>query len=278
MQIDTFRGKGIWGYLDVDITFDRYTNFLIGLNGAGKSTVLELIEGMLLPSYAVLTRVRFDEIKLTGILGRKKFRIQAQQRDGVLDFATGYGTAEPVTSRDRFHMFPPTAVVSYPQERSRFTKSFEALPFMNKVSSLGRDSLNELMRLLDTAYPERKGSFFKYINKFREDHDRRLSWLPDTSCSSDKPVVLPDGLSCGERRLLEILGTVMLLPESKPGVVLIDDPELHLHLAWQEILVDTLREIRPKAQFIFATHAPSIVARNNNMDHCINITKARRSE
>jgi predicted ATPase len=134
------------------------------------------------------------------------------------------------------------------------------------------------MRLLNTAYPKRKGSFFKCINKFREDHDRRLSWLPDTSCSSDKPVVLPDGLSCGERRLLEILGTVMMLPESKPGVVLIDDPELHLHLAWQEILVDTLREIRPKAQFIFATHAPSIVARNNYMDHCINITKARRSE
>lgn len=277
MRIDTFRGKGIWGYLDVDITFDRYTSFLIGLNGAGKSTVLELIEGMLLPSYAILTKVRFDEIELTGTLGRKKFRIQAKQRDGVLDFATSYGTAGPVTSGDRFRMFPKTAAVSYPQERSKFTKSFEALPFMNKVSSLGRDSLNELMHLLDTTYPERKDSFFKCINKFREDHDRRLSWLPDT-CSSGEPVVLPDDLSSGERRLFEILGTVILLPESKPGIVLIDDPELHLHLAWQEILVDTLREIRPKAQFVFATHAPAIVARNNNMDRCINITKARRSE
>ena len=45
-----------------------------------------------------------------------------------------------------------------------------------------------------------------------------------------------------------------------PGVVLIDELDLHLHPAWQRRVVDDLRRTFPKLQFIVTTHSPQIVA------------------
>lgn len=48
-------------------------------------------------------------------------------------------------------------------------------------------------------------------------------------------------------------------PAETPGVVLIDEPELHLHPQWQWTLLDRLQTAFPKVQFIVATHSPTIV-------------------
>ena len=44
------------------------------------------------------------------------------------------------------------------------------------------------------------------------------------------------------------------------GVVLIDEIDLHLHPAWQRHIVEALKNIFPKVQFIATTHAPSVIA------------------
>ncbi|MGA0558317.1 AAA family ATPase [Larkinella sp. VNQ87] len=75
---------------------------------------------------------------------------------------------------------------------------------------------------------------------------------------SDKSLTLFD-LSSGEKQLLIILGECML-QESKPHVYIADEPELSLHIEWQERLVKSLIEINPNSQIIFATHSPDIVS------------------
>lgn len=45
-----------------------------------------------------------------------------------------------------------------------------------------------------------------------------------------------------------------------PGIVLIDEIELHLHPAWQQIILPTLQKIFPKIQFIVTTHSPQVVS------------------
>ena len=45
-----------------------------------------------------------------------------------------------------------------------------------------------------------------------------------------------------------------------PGVVLIDELDMHLHPAWQKKIVSDLCTIFPKVQFVCTTHAPSILA------------------
>ena len=44
-----------------------------------------------------------------------------------------------------------------------------------------------------------------------------------------------------------------------PGVVLIDEIDMHLHPAWQRRILSDLRKIFPELQFIVTTHAPSVL-------------------
>ena len=45
-----------------------------------------------------------------------------------------------------------------------------------------------------------------------------------------------------------------------PGIVLIDEIDMHLHPRWQWRIVDALKETFPNVQFILATHAPIIIS------------------
>lgn len=65
-------------------------------------------------------------------------------------------------------------------------------------------------------------------------------------------------LSSGEKQLMIFLSET-LLQEQSPYIFLADEPELSLHVEWQEELVPNLLRINPNAQVIFATHSPDIV-------------------
>lgn len=67
-----------------------------------------------------------------------------------------------------------------------------------------------------------------------------------------------EDLSSGEKQLLIILGQA-LLQESAPVVYIADEPELSLHVEWQEKLTLAISELNPNAQIVFATHSPDIV-------------------
>ena len=66
-------------------------------------------------------------------------------------------------------------------------------------------------------------------------------------------------LSSGEKQIL-ILLTQALLSESRPTVYIADEPELSLHVDWQEKLLKALTQLAGTCQFIVATHSPDIVA------------------
>lgn len=70
-------------------------------------------------------------------------------------------------------------------------------------------------------------------------------------------------LSSGEKQLIIILGE-SLLQQSTPHVYIADEPELSLHVAWQEKLVSSLKAINPNSQIVFATHSPDIVSSYGN--------------
>lgn len=66
-------------------------------------------------------------------------------------------------------------------------------------------------------------------------------------------------LSSGEKQLLIVLGEA-LLQESGTWVYIADEPELSLHVRWQENLVRNLRAINENSQILFATHSPDVVS------------------
>ena len=66
-------------------------------------------------------------------------------------------------------------------------------------------------------------------------------------------------LSSGEKQMVIILGEA-LLQRLQPAIYIADEPELSLHIEWQQMLISNIREINPNAQILFATHSPDIVS------------------
>ncbi|MFD3801471.1 AAA family ATPase [Kocuria palustris] len=55
------------------------------------------------------------------------------------------------------------------------------------------------------------------------------------------------------------LGSEALL-SSTPGIVMVDEIDLHLHPRWQKKIVPTLRSAFPAVQFILTSHSPHVIA------------------
>ena len=75
----------------------------------------------------------------------------------------------------------------------------------------------------------------------------------------DIPSMVPlDALSSGQTALFAFAGPLVFRDEPVE-LVLIDEPEQHLHVQWQRLLLPALRELCPDAQFIVATHSEEIL-------------------
>ena len=85
-------------------------------------------------------------------------------------------------------------------------------------------------------------------------------------------ILEPSQLSAGYRTLLALISDLarrcVLLnpaagaraPYETPGLVLIDELELHLHPKWQRQVVKGLQRAFPKIQFVCTTHSPQILS------------------
>jgi len=80
-----------------------------------------------------------------------------------------------------------------------------------------------------------------------------------------------DEMSDGYKNTLSMIGDIayrmaVLNPtlgesalENTPGVVLIDEIDLHLHPQWQQTILSDLHTIFPSVQFIVTSHAPAVI-------------------
>jgi len=109
--------------------------------------------------------------------------------------------------------------------------------------------LNEIARLANIFFSESNKSLrinpSGFINVF---------W-------SDKKVNSRN-LSSGEIQIIVLLTHLVFCEYRKESsVFVIDEPELSLHLSWQEKFVDAILEASPSTQFILATHSPAIISK-----------------
>lgn len=70
--------------------------------------------------------------------------------------------------------------------------------------------------------------------------------------------ITPYQLSSGEKQMLTILLTV-LVENREPYALLMDEPEISLHIDWQQRLIDLIRQLNPNVQIILSTHSPALI-------------------
>ena len=129
--------------------------------------------------------------------------------------------------------------------------------------SVYRDALKERQLFQQKAFKE-VDKYFEVVNSFLDkkelsyalDKNRRTPKVglkfPDDSWSSIKV------MSSGERQLLTMLYAVNKM--SGNSAVLIDEPELSLHIDWQEELLGKMMEQLGSRQIIVCTHSPAIAS------------------
>ena len=79
----------------------------------------------------------------------------------------------------------------------------------------------------------------------------------DVETDEGQPISLAS-LSSGEKQTLWIFIGTLLAEES---ALLIDEPEISMHVDWQEQLLSGMQQLNSNAQIIVATHSPGIMAK-----------------
>lgn len=109
------------------------------------------------------------------------------------------------------------------------------------------------------AINQQKQSFFVELTRLFANTEKIADFDKDNSIvfyHRDKKIKLYQ-LSAGEKQILIILLKV-LLQENQPCILLMDEPEISLHVTWQAQLIDIIRKLNPNCQLVIITHAPAI--------------------
>ena len=169
--------------------------------------------------------------------------------------------------------------------QSRIDDHFAAFDAAKKVFPLiyaGKDIPLEFEDTFVIPLIGRTKAMVKYAGELEKDKERIFaslqlyeeianSFLNDKSIKVDENGLLkikslsPSELnwhllSSGEKQVL-ILLTQALLKFDKSVVYIADEPELSLHVTWQEKLLESLVALGGQMQVIVATHSPDIVGR-----------------
>ncbi len=134
------------------------------------------------------------------------------------------------------------------------------LPLINRTNAIvhfAQELENKREKLFEKLH-----NFESIVNSFLNDKEINVSDAGTLRISpkhsGDREVTWRQ-LSSGEKQIL-ILLTQALLSEKEPVVYVADEPELSLHVDWQEKLLLALTQLAGRCQFIVATHSPDIVS------------------
>ncbi|MCX7047680.1 MAG: AAA family ATPase [Candidatus Sumerlaeota bacterium] len=67
-----------------------------------------------------------------------------------------------------------------------------------------------------------------------------------------------DGLSSGQKEIISAFFSLWRHTRYQPGIILIDEPELHLNAEWKCAYIHEALKLSPGSQFIIATHSEDI--------------------
>lgn len=235
--IKSFDIEGLWGYRTLHWkNVNPDVNILVGINGSGKTTLLDVINAY----YKNDTK----ELK----------RFQGKITGNPL-------TAEcyPITYLRSFD----SPILDKRKAESPLMQELNNVVFQNKE---GLSFFNYRMKMLD--YKEKANEIqsnidllFEIINAMFADTGKTIDISKDNNSNlifnQEGHIISLEQLSSGEKQLLLILLKVFLL-EKQPAIVLMDEPEVSLHIRWQREIIDRLRQLNPQCQLIISTHSPSI--------------------
>lgn len=240
----------LWnGRRHVEWTLNRHVNILSGVNGVGKSTILNRVAKHLMTlstpdSVGDGVTLTYNETEATEV----RFDvIRSFDRPLLSNELLGKVAALTLRTELDVHLYQlQRAYLNYQVNLSnRMLELFTAqVPDAQmQAAEIAREKVH-FMDVVDQLFCDTH-------KKIRRDKNE-IEFLQHGA------PVLPHQLSSGEKQMLIILLTV-LVQNRRPFVLLMDEPEVSLHIEWQQRLVGILRDLNPEAQIILTTHSPAVI-------------------
>jgi len=159
MILSSFTAKNVHGYLNFDVHFNRRLSFLTGINGSGKTTVLNSVQALLSPDLSVLQSLSYERIRLNFLdESDKKSFIEASQSESEIQISCGN-----TTQKFSFIRYVPDPALPTSRQSEGEAEYFRDLmatsrshPVMTFISSLPTPMFLGLDRRAKLAAEERR--------------------------------------------------------------------------------------------------------------------------
>jgi len=259
--IDTMWGDTTleWRGLDPNI------NIVVGQNGFGKTTMLNLIRAVLMKDDKFIRQLK-AKVHINTLITDPE---TGEKKEGEM-----YCDGKQVVHKPAFGGYESESCFYY-------VNTFD-------VPASKKSSLSQLGLTLDQVLYQRNPEVFSFS-------DYRLSMLKDLRAAMHKQeridkffdlinslflltgktididdknrvifrkgrqIIDMEKLSAGEKQILLLLFTLFLM-EDRSTVLLLDEPEISLHIEWQDRLIQLMHDLNPNCQIIMTTHSPNIFA------------------
>lgn len=246
----------------VDLRWDLVpsVNILAGANGSGKSTILNALSEMFRKGCVDLdiTGRRLGEIIITFSDGRvvssaEKFDVTGFHVDVISTFDSQLKGAEAIDKITDGQVKTHLDWELYRIQRRYLSYQLglgkQAIAMLTKHRP--EAELAEVMANR-TRYFDIIDSLFAETDKVIDRQSEELMFV------SGKRRLSAYNLSSGEKQLLVILTTV-LIQDSAPYILVMDEPEISLHFDWQKLLIGHICSLNPNLQLLMSTHSPAVV-------------------
>ena len=244
--------EALWGRKHIVWDLRRDVNILSGINGIGKSTILNR-------AAAQLDHLAGIDVKTKDIDGVKMTFYPEEATTVHFDV---------IRSFDR-PLFHSNLAEKMADKNVKTELDWQLYQLQRRYLDYQVNIGNRIIELLSSGDEEghRKAAEVSYPKRrFQDLTDELFSETGKKIIRSKNEIVfdqegrelLPYRLSSGEKQMLVILLTV-LVQDKQPCVLLMDEPEVSLHIEWQQRIISIIREMNPHAQIILTTHSPAMI-------------------
>lgn len=254
--------ESLWsGRRHVEWNLDRKVNVLSGINGVGKSTILNKL------------------VKSVGITGDiynhllKGVHIKVNPADAThIRFDVIRSFDRPLLNADMLSEVGANLVTELDWQLFKLQRKFldYQVNIGNRIiAALQSGEPDAAVKAQQLSEPKKKfqdliDDLFSDTGKkiIRTENEIRFTQIGET--------LHPYQLSSGEKQMLVILLTV-LIEDNLPYVLFMDEPEVSLHIEWQKRLIDLILDLNPNVQIILTTHSPAVIM-NGWMDNVTEVS------
>ena len=222
---------------------DPKVNVLSGINGVGKSTILnKVVRGL----------ANVDQLNSPVTMG---VRLKVYPETAKWSFD------RPLVSSDSMRKVLDASVTT--------ELDWQLYQLQRKYLDYQVNIGNRIIEVLQSGEPdaaeraqkisEPKKKFQDLVDKlFAETGKRLVRTKNEILFSQIGEELTPYQLSSGEKQLLAILLTV-LTEDNQHYVLFMDEPEVSLHIDWQQKLIEMILDLNPNVQIILTTHSPAVI-------------------